>query len=287
VRAGEDPVGASIVIVSYRTGAALGPCLAATAAARGVDQIILVDNGNPEPETRMLDAFAAADARVALLRGHGNVGFAAACNKGAQRARCDVLAFVNPDVAIEPDAIERLAEALAAAPPPAIVGGDLRDAAGRPERGSRRDRLTLWRAFVSFTGLSRLEPAAPLLRDFNRHLDPLPVGPTPVGAISGALMALRRADFEAIGGFDEGYFLHVEDIDLCRRAEEAGWRVVFQPGPHGVHARSTSAVSPRQVARHKARGMARYFRKFAQNPLERAAAELAAVFLIVMASVRG
>jgi GT2 family glycosyltransferase len=101
--------------------------------------------------------------------------------------------------------------------------------------------------------------------------------------VSGALMAVRRADFEAIGGFDEGYFLHVEDLDLCRRAEEAGWRVLFQPGPHGVHVRSTSAAEPGVLARHKARGMARYLRKFARGPIERAAAELAAVVLYVNA----
>jgi GT2 family glycosyltransferase len=127
--------------------------------------------------------------------------------------------------------------------------------------------------------MSRLEGVFPALRDYDRHRDPLPHGASAVGAVSGALMAMRRSDFEAIGGFDEGYFLHVEDIDLCRRAEEAGWSVVFVPGPHGVHLRSTSDADPRAVARHKARGAARYFRKFARGPLERTAAEFAGAIL--------
>jgi GT2 family glycosyltransferase len=210
-----------------------------------------------------------------VLRGQGNIGFAAACNLGAGATKSDTLVFANPDVIFAGDAIARLAAALAGAPPPAVIGGDLRDAEGRPERGSRRERLTLWRAFVYFAGLTRLERAIPAFRNFNRHGDPVPAGPVRVGAVSGALMALRRADFETLGGFDPGYFLHVEDIDLCRRAEAAGWPVLFAPGPHGVHVRSTSAVDAREVARHKAAGMARYFVKFAHGPFERAAAHAA------------
>jgi GT2 family glycosyltransferase len=268
-----------VVIVSYRTGPTVSACLHALSRVAGLDEIILVDNGNAPAETRVLDAFAAVETRALLLRGHGNVGFARGCNMGAAVARSDTLVFANPDVILEPDALTRLEAVLAAAPSPAIVGGDLRDGAGRPERGSRRERLTLWRAFVAFTGLSRLERAAPVFRDFNRHVDPLPAEPVRVGAVSGALLAMRRADFEAIGGFDTGYFVHVEDLDLCRRAEELGWPVVFAPGPHGRHVRSTSAVAAQVVARHKADGLARYFSKFAHGPVDRALAHLAGGFL--------
>ena len=270
------------VIVSYRTGPTLSACLDALSRVTGLDEIVLVDNGNEAAEAQALDVFAGADARARLLRGQGNVGFAAACNLGAATARSDVLVFVNPDVLLESDALVRLAAALAAAPPPAIVGGDLRSLEGRPERGSRRERLTLWRAFVAFSGLSRLERVVPAFRDFNRHTDPMPGAPVRVGAVSGALIALRRADFERIGGFDQGYFVHVEDLDLCRRAEERGWPVLFAPGPHGVHVRSTSAVPARVVARHKAAGMARYFRKFARGPVERGIARIAGGFIMVV-----
>lgn len=273
---------ACAIIVSYRTGAPLADCLIALRQADGLDQIVIVDNGADAAGAALLDGFA-ADPRVTLLRGQGNVGFAAGCNLGAARATAETLLFVNPDVALASGAAPALAAAIAAAPPPAIVGGDLRDAEGRPERGSRRDRLTLWRAFVSYTGLSRLERAAPMFRDFNRHRDPLPDGPVRVGAVSGALMAMRRADFLALGGFDEGYFIHVEDLDICRRAEEAGWRVLFLPGPHGVHARSSSEADAREVAQYKARGMRRYFRKFARHPLERLVAEIAGAFLLLAA----
>lgn len=271
-----------VIIVSYRTGAVLTDCLSALAELSGVDELFLVDNGNDAAETRALDAFVTEHARARLLRGQGNVGFSQACNLAAARARSDVLIFANPDVILRPDAAQQLAAALVAAPPPAIVGGDLRGADGQPERGARRERLTLWRAFVSFTGLSKLEGVAPVFRDFNRERDPMPASAAAVGAVSGALMAMRRVDFEGLGGFDAGYFLHVEDVDICRRAEDAGWRVLFLPGPHGVHVRSSSGATPGEVARHKARSFARYFRKFARSPLERALSWIAGPVLYVL-----
>ena len=251
---------ACAIIVSYRTGPALQSCLDALLKADGLELIVIADNGNDADAEAVLDTAALRDARVRILRGQGNVGFAAACNLAARDAGANnVLAFINPDVILAPDAVRRLLGVLEAAPPPAIVGGDLRDEHGHPERGSRRDRLTLWRAFVSFTGLKRFG-----FRDFNRHTDPMPSAPTRAGAISGALFVIRGEDFARLGGFDEGYFLHVEDIDLCRRAEDKNWPVVFAPGPHGVHLRSTSDASAVEIAHHKARSMARYFRKFAR-----------------------
>ena len=270
------------VVVSYRTGQALSRCLDALGLCKGLDEIVLIDNGNEPAEAAALDVFA-ADSRVRLVRGQGNIGFAAACNKGAALAKSDVIAFINPDVVLERDALPRLVAVLTAAPPPAIVGGDLRDRGGAPERGGRRDRLTLWRAFVSFSGLSRFERLVPAFRDFNRHRDPMPAAPARVGAISGALFVMRRDDFNALGGFDEAYFVHVEDLDLCRRAEDAGYRVLFAPGPHGMHVRSTSAADPRRIARYKAEGMAHYFRKFARGPVERFFARAAGACLLAMA----
>ncbi len=270
------------VIVSYRTGPALGACLESVAVAQGLDEIVLVDNGNPPAETAALDAFAAAHAKARVLRGQGNVGFAAACNLGARAGSGEAIAFINPDVALAADAMPRLVVVLADARAPAIVGGDLRDAEGRPDRGSRRLRLTLWRAFVTFSGLSKLERVAPIFRDFNRHTDPLPLAPVRVGAVSGALMLMRRADFETLGGFDEGYFVHVEDVDLCRRAEDAGGDVLFAPGPHGRHERSSSDAAPRVIARYKAESMARYLRKFARGPIESAFSGIASAALLAL-----
>lgn len=273
----------SAIIVSYRTGAVLGRSLGALCRARDVDQVVLVDNGNDVAGEEIIDsARAQFDGRVLVLRGHGNVGFGVGCNRGAAAAGGDHLLFVNPDVVLSEGAAASLVQALYGAARPAVIGGDLRTMDGRPDRGSRRDRVTLWNAMASFAGLTRLG-----WRDLHRHNDPLPQGPTRVGAVSGALMLMRREDFEAVGGFDEEYFLHVEDIDLCRRIELAGGDVLFAPGPHGLHERSSSEASNRTIEQHKARSFARYFKKFARSPLEQGVAIGAGVVLCAMKGALG
>ena len=274
---------ASVIVVSYFTGRCLGDCLDALAAAEGVAEIIVVDNGNDLAGERVIESVATRIGRVKVIRGQGNVGFAAACNLGAGQAVGGVLVFVNPDAIVNRDAITRLCDVLDNVSKPALVGGDLRDEHGAMDRGSRRDRLTLWRAIVSVTGLSRFESVNARFRDYNRHRDPMPLAPAEVGAISGALFAVRKADFARIGGFDQGYFLHFEDVDLCRRAENAGWTILFAPGPHGVHLRSTSNVSARDIRRHKARSAARYFVKHASGAVERVLARMVGGILLLLA----
>src|SRR5690606_35969919 len=85
----------------------------------------------------------------------------------------------------------------------------------------------------------------------------------PVEAVSGALMLLPRALYDRLGGFDEGYRLHAEDLDLCRRAREAGATVAVANQVRAFHVRGVSSRSrPVFVDWHKHRGLARYFRKF-------------------------
>src|SRR5690606_18968949 len=109
-------------------------------------------------------------------------------------------------------------------------------------------------------------------RDLHRHDEPMPSEASAVGAVSGALMMMRRTDFVMVGGFDEEYFLHVEDVDLCRRVEEAGGKVVFQPGALAMHMRSTSDAPADFITQHKLRSFARYFQKFARSRVDRFAA---------------
>jgi hypothetical protein len=269
-------MGAALVLVSYRTGPILFEAIKAALASVDVDKIIIVDNGNEADAEHALDDIARNESAVMILRGQGNVGFAAGCNLGAHVAQASTLIFVNPDVLLHPDAPRALTAELATTPGLAIVGGDLRAPSGEPERGTRRNRITIWNAASTALGRDTI----------NLHRHPLPTAPTRVGAVSGALLAIRYSDFLALGGFDEDYFLHMEDVDLCRRVEEAGGVVLFAPGPHGIHYRSSSKVPASVIARHKACSFVHYFRKFARSPLERAAAELAALALPLMTMAR-
>jgi hypothetical protein len=263
---------ASAIVVTYRTGPVLFEALAALTASRQVERIEVVDNGNPPDIRQRLQALAAETPMLRYRPLTDNLGFAAACNMGAAAASSEALLFVNPDAVLRPGAVETLLSALATAPPLSVLGGDLRTPDGRPDRGSRRKRVTIASALATAIGFPRGA-------DIHLHTEPTPNAPTRVGAISGALMAIRTADFKALGGFDEGYFLHMEDVDLCRRVEDAGGAVLFVPGPHGVHHRSSSEVAPGFVARAKARSFGRYFRKFSRSWPERLVAEFAALLL--------
>jgi GT2 family glycosyltransferase len=224
---------------------------------------------------------------VTLVQGQGNVGFARACNIGAELANGRHLLFVNPDAVIQRGAAEKMAEAGRRARSPWIVGGRLVDKRGREQRGGRRELLTPWTAVVGMLGLGALEPLSSVFRDVHRERDPRPDTVVPMPVVSGALMMIPRADFASVGGFDEGYFLHVEDIDICRRVGEAGGAVLFDPGAEALHFGATSRTSWANVESHKARGLVRYFEKFATSPGERLLVKILAPCIRALVMVRG
>jgi GT2 family glycosyltransferase len=196
------------------------------------------------------------DERLTIIHSGGNIGFSKGCNLGARAATGNTLLFLNPDAIPDAGAVTQMTETLAKFQSPAIVGARLLDADGTLQRGSRRGELTLMAAILNFMRI--VEPRSGTNR-FNRHLDPLPDKAERVPTTSGAAMMMTRSGFDQLGGFDERYFLHVEDIDLCKRARLAGGDVVFEPRAVIRHIGSTSDVSSFIVERHKAAGLVRYF----------------------------
>lgn len=251
------------IIVTYHTGAALKDCIYALLAQAEITQLVIVDNGNPPGVTAWLEALDARFAQIEHVRTGENLGFGRAVNLGAERVTAEHLLIINPDCVIRPDALLPLQAAAGGLRSPWIVGGRIFDISGVPQRGPQRRELT-FRAMVS-----KLRGGPGI----NLPLAPQPGEPVPMEVISGAFFLAGKAGFLTLGGFDETYFLHVEDIDLCRRAREAGGEVVYQPLAGALHYGATSDVSAVFVERHKAAGFAHYFRKFAKGPLERCLAE--------------
>ena len=280
VRLNPAPVPVSAVVVSYRTGPRLRECLYALASDPDISELVIVDNGNSQRTIAFLDAFAARQNNVQLIRPDRNLGFGKAANRGAAAARHDLVMFVNPDAVLKRGSVAKLREAAIGRKSPFIVGGRLFNLDGSEQRGARRHHLNFWRAFGTFTGLSFL-PGIPTV---HRDHEPLPSGPVPMDVISGALFLVDRRGFlDNLNGFDEDYFLHVEDIDLCRRAHLAGGEVLYTPLAAALHYGSTSKVPRTFVETHKAAGMARYFKKFARTRQERTLAAIAApVFVLLL-----
>ena len=275
----------SVVMVVYMTGDALEESVACVLADPLVDEFVIVDNGSNGPDTARLRSLVDRDERVVLLGGHGNVGFAKGANMGARRATGDVLVFLNPDAFLQPGCIAELVRAIDERPTPCIVGGRVLNADRTEQRGARRGDITPMTALMS---LSRLTQKFPSWRRFEVHWehDQPPEQVCSVPTISGACFCMRRQDFDAVNGFDEGYFLHVEDVDLCWRVRRQGVVVLFQPKAEVIHLGHTSQVSPIRVEFHKGVGLARYFRKRAESVSQHLLAWALSPVIVLSAVVR-
>ncbi|MGJ4731209.1 glycosyltransferase family 2 protein [Luteimonas sp. SDU101] len=248
------------VVVTYQSESTIDECLARLRAAEGVGQIRIVDNGSTDATLALVQRHASLDPRLHFIGNPDNPGFSVACNQGAQDSDAPWLAFVNPDCMLEADALARLRETAVAQDRDCLLGGDLVDEHGQRDLAARR-RDPVFAAMLQ-------DPSA-------RELGVVPddtLALQPVEAVSGALMLMPRALFERIGGFDEGYRLHAEDLDLCRRARQAGAQVAVANRVRVLHLRGVSSRSrPLFVEWHKHRGLWRYFRKFESAQVGRAA----------------
>lgn len=241
----------AVVVVTYQSAETIALCLERMCAAEGVAQIRVVDNASTDGTLEIVQRHALADHRLRFIANPDNPGFGTACNQGAADTGAPWLAFVNPDCLVEADTLARLYAHARSCTREALLGADLVDEAGVRDGAARR-REPEFAAMLRRPSARKLDIAA----DDTQTLQAVP-------AISGALMLLPRALFARIEGFDEGYRLHAEDLDLCRRAHDAGAFVAVANDVRVAHVRGVSSRSrPVFVEWHKHRGLARYFRKF-------------------------
>jgi N-acetylglucosaminyl-diphospho-decaprenol L-rhamnosyltransferase len=256
------------IVVTYHTGPVLNDCLAALTADDNINRVILWDNGNPDETRATLHSWVQADpCRRVYIASEANLGFGVANNHASARSDAEFLLFINPDAMIERGAVAALLQALMQSEGPVLVGGLLTDADGQEKRGARRGRLTPCSLFGELSRLGRyLGPAW----QFFQHHQPMPSGTIAMDTVSGALFLMRRRDFLTIGGFDARYFLHFEDVDLCRRVRQQGGEVLFCPGARAFHVGSTSRIAATFVSRHKRRSLSVYWSIWYHDPLSRA-----------------
>ena len=239
------------IVVTYQSAETIADCLTRLRAADGVAQIRVVDNASTDGTLEIVQRHALADARVRFIANPDNPGFGTGCNQGTDDSDAPWLAFVNPDCLVERDTLARLRAHAQGVAREALLGADLVDEAGVRDGAARR-RDPDFAAMLRNADARRLDLAV----DASQSLQP-------VQAISGALMFLPRTLMQRIEGFDQGYRLHAEDLDLCRRAREAGACVAVANDVRVVHVRGVSSRSrPVFVEWHKHRGLARYFRRF-------------------------
>lgn len=209
-----------IVIVNWNAGPLLGRCVESVErwGAAEVDRIVVVDNGSVDGSAD----FECPGLPLSIDRTGQNLGFAAGSNRGARGAAAPYLLFLNPDTELREGVFARVLEFMDGpdGERAGICGIRLVGEDGRTQRHCAR--FPGWRSFVGHSlALTKVFPRAfpPIgLEEFDHESS------RDVDHVIGAFYVIRRELFEALGGFDERFFVYLEDIDLSRRAALAGWR---------------------------------------------------------------
>lgn len=219
-----------IITVNWNAGPQLRACIDSIARHGGglVRHTVVVDNGSVDGSETSITGLP----NVTLIRTGANLGFGKACNMGAQNADSQYLLFLNPDAALYADTLPK---ALAYLEDPAnakvgICGVQLLDEAGHISRSCTR--FPSAPGFVSHAvGLDRIFPR---LGHFMAEWDHAQT--REVDHVIGAFFLVRRTLFEALGGFDERFFVYLEDLDFSCRARQAEWRSVYLADARAFHA---------------------------------------------------
>lgn len=253
----------STIIVNFNAGPLLRACVDSLLDCPLSIEIIVVDNASHDNSLEALEGLP----NVKIIKNASNLGFATACNRGVKASTAPILLFLNPDCTFKPRALVNLLEIMRKGQQVGMVGGLLVNLDDTEQAGGRRLIPTPWRSFVRAFGLSRFANRWPaLFYDFHMHKQPLPEKPVEVEAISGACMMVRRDVMQDVGEWDEGYFLHCEDLDWCMRFRQKGWKILFVPNAKITHALGACGKDRKLfVEWHKHKGMIRFYRKFFQR----------------------
>jgi GT2 family glycosyltransferase len=222
-----------VVVVSYNSAATLRRCVEPLAAGEAV-RVFVVDNASQDGGVETLGGLD-----VTIIRLEENRGFGHGCNYGWRAGSAPHVLFLNPDAVLEPGSLELLVDALDEDTSVGIAAPRIFDADGQLDFSMRRfPRLRSTYAQALF--LHRLFPHATWTDEVVRRPD-LYVLPASPEWVSGACFLIRRSLLDALGGFDDGFFMYSEDSDLCHRAAVAGWRISFVPEAVVVHLGGASA----------------------------------------------
>ncbi len=249
----------SITICSWNTVADLRACLQSlrNAAGEADFEVVVVDNAS---EDGSADMVAAEFPEFELLRQHVNLGFTGGHNLAIRERRGRDVALLNSDTIVHPSAIRRVTEFMKDRPEVGIVGPKLLNPDGSLQFSCRRFPNPVGAAFRN-TLLGRIFPNNRFTRDY-LMTDWGHDEPREVDWVSGAAMFIRSELIAQIGGLDPDFVMYCEDVDLCKRAKNAGWKVMYLPDAVITHAigRSSDQAPNRMIARFHI-SMLRYYTK--------------------------
>lgn len=229
------------VLVAYASDGVITEAVLRASKLGG--QVVVVDHGDGQ------SALRAADVGAVTLTDPANPGFGAGQNRGVAVTDTPYVLLCNPDAEIDPTAVLAGADFLDTHPGVAAVQGVIVNrATGMPERshGVALAPVHLLGRAVAARRLLRVGWIRSLARRSSRlqdHAERVPSGPEQVETLAATAVLVRRAAFDAVGGFDPAFFLYGEDLDLCGRLREAGWTLMALPDVWAVHESGGSATS--------------------------------------------
>ncbi len=208
------PFEASIIIPVFNKVELTRQCLTSLASVtQGVDyEVIVVDNASTDGTASFL---ATLSGDIRIIRNSENAGFAKACNQGVRAAQGRYLVFLNNDAIPRTGWLKALIDEVEEHPEVAVVGSKLLYPDGTIQHAGVAFSRVWFAPYHVYRGFPENAPVVNRRREFQ--------------AVTAACMLVRRESFEAVGGFDEGYRNGFEDVDLCLKIRERGWRVVYQP----------------------------------------------------------
>lgn len=222
----------TVIVVSHNSSQYIEACLRPLVGAPGWN-VVVVDNASGDDSVARATR-AAPDARV--LRQAQNLGYAGAANLAASLSDADILLMLNPDVIAAQGALQSIVQGFSHDRVGAVAGM-LSQPDGSPQRGfSVRRFPTLLSALADLFLLNRIWPLNPWNRDY-RALDFDYSKVQEIEQPAGACLAISRAAWQDVQGMDDGFYpVWFEDVDLCRRLHDRGWKILYSPSAVFVHA---------------------------------------------------
>ena len=229
----------AVCVVSYNTCDLLRECLRSV-LTQDADEIVVVDNASTDSSVQMMKVEFPT---IPLITLDKNIGFGAASNRGMSMCRSEQIVLLNADTQMKPGSLQALRNYLEGHPQAAIIGPRILNPDGTLQT-SCFHFPTPFHIFLYVSGLYRWIPRLPILKQ--RTLQKMTnESARPVPWILGAAFAFRRETFQAIGGFDENFFLYFEEVDLCYRLFSQGKQIHFVPEAEIIHVGGASTAQKR------------------------------------------
>ena len=231
----------SIVIVSYNTKDLLVDCLESIAntVKKTSYEVIVVDNASTDNTVKEISKSDLKIQHLEIIQNHRNEGFSVANNKGIKIAKGQYILFLNPDMVMYDNSIDYMVEYMEDNPKVGASTCFLELTDGTLDDAAHRGFPTPWNALTHFSGLSKIFKSSQIFSGYSQaHKDLKKTHE--IDALAGAFMLVPRKAGDEVGWWDEDYFWYGEDIDLCYKLKQAGWKIMFVPQVKVLHYKGAS-----------------------------------------------